>query len=116
MPTHPSLEPLTQALRDFAKERDWGPFHAPKNLACALSVEAAELLEPFQWLTEEQSCHLSPAQHAAVSDEAADVFLYLLQLCDQLDIDLMTVAQAKLERNRQRFPVVAARGNNANST
>ena len=54
------LQPLIQYLRDFASERDWGPFHAPKNLACALSVEAAELLEPFQWLTEEQSRHLSP--------------------------------------------------------
>jgi NTP pyrophosphatase (non-canonical NTP hydrolase) len=108
-----TLQPLIAALRTFAKERDWGQFHAPKNLACALSVEAAELLEPFQWLTEEQSRNLSPAQHAAVSDEAADVFLYLLQLCDQLDIDLMAVAHAKLERNKLRFPVEAVRGSSA---
>lgn len=110
MPTHPSLEPLTQALRDFAKERDWGHFHAPKNLACALSVEAAELLEPFQWLTEEQSRHLSPAQHAAVSDEAADVFLYLLQFCDQLNIDLMAEANRKLQANAVRYPPPGSKG------
>jgi len=110
------LLPLITALRTFAQERDWGQFHAPKNLACALSVEAAELLEPFQWLTEEQSRHLTPAQLAAVSDETADVFLYLLQLCDQLNIDLLAAAQAKLERNKQRYPAAAARGNSAKYT
>lgn len=104
------LQPLIETLRDFARARDWGQFHAPKNLACALSVEAAELLEPFQWLTEEQSRHLSAEQHAAVSAEAADVFLYLLQLCDQLNIDLLTVAQAKLQANALKYPVEKARG------
>lgn len=111
-----SLQPLIESLRTFAKERDWGQFHAPKNLACALSVEASELLEHFQWLTEEQSRTLGEEKKAEVAAEAADVFLYLLQFCDQLDIDLMAAAQAKLERNREKYPVDAARGSSAKYT
>jgi len=100
---------LTHALRAFAAERDWGQFHAPKNLACALSVEAAELLEHFQWLTEAQSRQLAPATQAKVGEEAADVFLYLLQLCDQLGIDLVAEAQAKMLRNAEKYPADKAR-------
>lgn len=108
--TPANLESLTIALRTFAQERDWGQFHAPKNLACALSVEAAELLEHFQWLTEEQSRALAGERKQAVAAEAADVFLYLLQLCDQLGIDLMAAAQAKLLANAEKYPVATARG------
>lgn len=104
------IQALTESLRAFAAEREWAPFHSPKNLACALSVEAAELLEHFQWLTEAQSRALPPDQHAEVAAEAADVFLYLLQLCDQLGIDLLAAARDKVEVNRQKYPVATARG------
>ncbi len=108
MPT--DIQNLTQALRDFAQARDWAQFHSPKNLACALSVEAAELLEHFQWLTEAQSCNLAAPQKAEVAAEAADVLLYLLQLCDQLNIDLVEVARLKMIVNGDKYPVASARG------
>lgn len=105
-----ALLPLIQALRTFAHERDWAQFHTPKNLACALSVEAAELLEHFQWLTDAQSQALTPEQTQQVGTEAADVFLYLLQLCDKLGIDLIAAAQHKLAANALKYPVDKARG------
>ena len=104
------LAPLAARLRDFSSEREWEPFHSPKNLACALSVEAAELLEHFQWLTEDESRHLSSDKQEAVALEAADVLLYLIQLADQLGIDLLEAAERKLQINRQKYPVEAARG------
>jgi dCTP diphosphatase len=104
------LQALTQALRDFAKARDWEQFHSPKNLASALSVEAAELLEHFQWLTEEQSRDLPATKQAEVAAEAADVLLYLLQLCDKLGIDLLEAARAKLIANGEKYPIERARG------
>lgn len=104
------LQALTQALRDFAKARDWEQFHSPKNLAAALSVEAAELLEHFQWLTEEQSRTLPGLAKADVGAEAADVLLYLLQLCDKLQIDLIAAARQKLIRNAEKYPVERALG------
>ena len=96
---------LVQALRVFAAERNWAPFHSPKNLAAALSVEAAELLEHFQWLTEAQSRDLTAAKTAEVAAEAADVFLYLLQLCDQLGIDLVPAAHLKMQANALKYPL-----------
>jgi NTP pyrophosphatase (non-canonical NTP hydrolase) len=104
------LQTLTEALRAFARERDWEQFHSPKNLASALAVEAAELLEHFQWLTEAQSRDLSPPKRAEVGAEAADVLLYLLQLCDKLGIDLAQAAHDKLARNAEKYPVERARG------
>ena len=104
------LESLTQALRRFAAERDWDQFHSPKNLASALSVEAAELLEHFQWLTEEQSRNLTNEKRAEVGEEMADVFLYLLQIADKLQIDLIAAAQQKLVLNAAKYPVAQARG------
>jgi NTP pyrophosphatase (non-canonical NTP hydrolase) len=79
-----SLITLAQALKQFAQARDWGQFHSPKNLASALVVEAGELLEHFQWLTDEQSRNLSEEDRKAVAAEAADVLLYLIQFCDAL--------------------------------
>lgn len=105
-----ALQSLTQSLRDFAKERDWEQFHSPKNLAAALTVEAAELLEHFQWMTEEQSRHPSAAKKKEIAAEAADVFLYLLQLCDKLNIDLTGAAQLKLSLNAAKYPVESFRG------
>jgi NTP pyrophosphatase (non-canonical NTP hydrolase) len=108
MPTE--LQSLTQSLRDFARARDWAQFHSPKNLACALSVEAAELLEHFQWLSEAQSRQLDVPKKDEVAAEAADVLLYLLQLCDQLNIDLLEAARLKIIVNGEKYPVASARG------
>jgi len=105
-----SLLQLRDALRAFAAERDWDQFHSPRNLATALSVEAAELLEPFQWLTDEQSRNLSLETRAAVEEELADVLLYLVRLADQLGVDLVAAGRAKIKRNAQKYPVEKARG------
>lgn len=104
------LVSLRDSLRRFAAERDWDQFHSPKNLAAALSVEAAELLEPFQWLTEEQSRTLAPAQTEAVRQEMADVLLYLIRLADKLNVDLFAAAEAKLILNARKYPVGTSRG------
>ena len=101
---------LRDALRAFAAARDWDQFHSPRNLATALAVEAAELLEPFQWLTDEQSRNLPPATRAAVAEEIADVLLYLVRLADQLDIDLEQAAVGKIVRNAEKYPVEKAKG------
>jgi dCTP diphosphatase len=105
-----SLLSLRDALREFSAARDWDQFHSPRNLASALIVEAAELLEPFQWLTDEQSCNLPPETHAAVEQELADVLLYLVRLADRLDVDLAAAARAKIVRNAAKYPVEKARG------
>jgi NTP pyrophosphatase (non-canonical NTP hydrolase) len=104
------LEKLRDQLRAFAAERDWEQFHSPKNLAMALSVEVAELLEHFQWLNEEQSRRLQPDALAAVNEEAADILLYLIRLSDKLGIDLIAAANKKLALNARKYPVDKARG------
>ena len=101
---------MRDRLWAFAAERDWNQFHTPKNLAMALSVEAAELMEHFQWLSEEQSQHLSPEALAAVSQEMADVLLYLIRLSDTLNIDLIAAANSKLALNAAKYPADKARG------
>lgn len=105
-----SLRDLAQQLDQFARDREWQQFHSPKNLASALVVEAGELLEHFQWLTEEQSRNLSPEKRDAVGAEVADVLLYLIQLAGALGIDPIAAAQAKLKLNAQKYPVDLARG------
>ncbi|MGK5638704.1 nucleotide pyrophosphohydrolase [Streptomyces sp. URMC 126] len=101
------LDALRRRLADFAAARDWKPFHTPKNLAAALSVEASELLEIFQWLTPEESARVmaDPATAERVKDEVADVLAYLLQFCDALGVDLPAALSAKIDRNERRFPV-----------
>ena len=106
-----SLDTLRQHIRDFAQARAWERYHTPKNLVMALAVEAAELLEPFQWLTAEQSLQLSPEQHEAVRQEIADVLIYLTRLADLLDIDLLDAAADKLAINARKYPVDKACGN-----
>lgn len=106
-----TLAPLSAALAQFAAEREWDRFHTPKNLAAALAVEAAELLEPFQWLTAEESAQLDPRQREAVTQELADVLLYTVRLADRLGIDLHAAATAKLALNAQKYPVEQSRGN-----
>jgi NTP pyrophosphatase (non-canonical NTP hydrolase) len=107
---------LQQQLRDFAREREWEKFHAPKNLAAALSVEAGELLEHFQWMTETESRSLSPEKCAVVAEELADVFLYLLMLSDRLQIDLVEAARSKVVSNERKYPVALAKGNSRKYT
>jgi dCTP diphosphatase len=106
------IQLLISALRAFAQERDWEKFHSPKNLAMALSVEAAELVEHFQWMTEDESRTVGQEKIEEVAAEAADVFLYLLQLCEKLGIDLVEAAEMKLEANAQKYPVHKAKGSN----
>lgn len=101
-----SIQELAQALDQFAQARDWPRFHAPKNLACALNVEAGELLEHFQWLSEDQSRQLGEAQREAVAFEMADVLLYLVQLSSALGIDLLDVARRKMVLNALKYPVL----------
>ena len=108
-----SLETLSEAVRDFGRERDWHLYHTPKNLTAALIVEAAELLEPFQWLTAEESLNLPPQKKEAVRQEMADVLIYLVSLANCLEIDLLQAAEAKLAINARKYPVEKARGNAA---
>lgn len=105
-----SLDMLRDALRRFAAERDWDQFHSPKNLSMALSVESAELMEHFQWLTVAESGRLQPEKREQVRLEMADVLLYLVRLADKLDIDLVAAAQDKLALNARKYPVDKARG------
>ncbi len=108
--TEPVIEELKLKLREFAQERDWEKFHSPKNLSMALSVEASELVENFQWMTEKQSFNLDPKRHAAVAFELADIFIFLLRLSDQLNVDLMEVTKRKMELNNKRYPIDMVKG------
>jgi NTP pyrophosphatase (non-canonical NTP hydrolase) len=105
-----SLGALKEDLREFVAERDWGQFHTPKNLAMALSVEAAELMEHFQWLTTGESEALAPDRLAAVREELADVMIYLVMLADRLGVDPLAAAAEKLKINREKYPAEKARG------
>jgi len=105
------LNTLKIRLRDFADARDWNQFHSPKNLSMALSAEASEIIEHFQWLTEEQSKNLPQNKLDEVATELADTLIYLIRLADKLDIDLLTAAQNKIEINEQKYPVDKAKGN-----
>jgi len=105
-----SLEQLRQRLAEFAAVRDWNQFHSPKNLSMALIAEAAELVEHFQWLTQEQSKQLPPDKLKAVSYELADVLIYLIRIADKLNVDLIAAAFAKIEINETRYPVKQVKG------
>jgi len=99
-----TLQDLALELRRFAGERDWEVYHSPKNLASALIVEAAELLEHFQWLSQEESRNLTPATREAVAHEIADVLIYLTRLADQLGIDMLAAAADKMALNARKYP------------
>jgi len=111
-----SLQALTARINDFVAERDWAQFHTPKNLAMAMIVEAAELVEQFQWDTAQESQHLSPEKREAVSHELADTFVYLLRIAEVLKIDLITAANQKIDLNAKKYPADKARGSNARYT
>ena len=104
MNTESDLLALRDTLREFAAARHWRAFHTPKNLAMALIVEAAELVEHFQWATPEESCRLAPEKAAAVRDEVADVLIYLVEIADVLDIDLIAAAKGKVAKNALKYP------------
>ncbi len=104
------LRVLQQRLAAFAAAREWEQFHSPKNLAMALSVEASELVEEFQWLTEEQSQLLDAERRERVRLELADVFIYLLRLADRLDVDLLRAADDKIAQNERKYPTERVRG------
>ena len=110
-PAAVDLEELAARLRAFAEERDWEQFHAPKNLAMALAVEAAELMEHFQWLTGEASAALPPEKLRAVGEELADVFIYTVRLADRLGVELGPAVEAKILANAAKYPVEKSRGN-----
>jgi NTP pyrophosphatase (non-canonical NTP hydrolase) len=104
---------LSVQLRDFADRRDWQQFHSPKNLAMALIVEAAELLEEFQWQTVEESHDPEPDRRQRIEAEMADVLIYLVRLADKLDVDLPDAVQAKLVENERKYPANKVRGSAA---
>lgn len=105
-----SLDCLRDALRAFARDRDWDQFHSPKNFAMALAGEVGEVCEHFQWLDEEQSRNLDDATRDEVALELADVLIYLVRLADKLDVDLVAAAHRKMEINAERYPAEQVRG------
>src|SRR5215207_575068 len=104
------LEDLRSAISAFIQERDWEQFHSPKNLAMALSVEVAEIVEHFQWLTEEDSKNLPPEKVAEVREEIGDVMIYLTELAQKLGIDPVEAAKAKVEINGKKYPADLVKG------
>lgn len=104
------LEMIRDRVRAFSDARDWNQFHSPKNLSMALSVEVSELLECFQWLTEEQSRVLTADQLSTISDEVADVQLYLVLLADQLGIDIAAAVDKKIKKNEEKYPADIVKG------
>lgn len=111
-----SFKQLQDAMQRFTEERDWDQFHSPKNLAMALTVEASELQECFQWLTEAQSKELDDMQMSAVRDEIADVQLYLVHLAAKLNVDIEEACWAKMEKNAEKYPVEQAKGSSSKYT
>jgi len=105
-----SLEQIKTRLREFASERDWDQFHSPKNLSMALIVEAAELVEHFQWLSEKQSKKLPADKLAEVEQEIADIQIYLIRLADKLGIDVEKAVNAKIKVNEKKYPADKVRG------
>ena len=104
------MENLSVAIRRFIEERDWEQFHSPKNLAMALSVEVAEIVEHFQWLTEEQSQNLPQETLAEIREEIGDVMIYLTELANKLGLDPVEAAKSKVAINEQKYPAELVRG------
>ena len=105
-----NLEAIRNRLREFSDARDWDQFHSPKNLSMALSVEVSELVECFQWLTEDQSRSLTDEQLSDISDEIADVQLYLVLLADKLGIDISLAVDQKIKKNEEKYPADIVKG------
>ncbi|MBN2473230.1 MAG: nucleotide pyrophosphohydrolase [Pirellulales bacterium] len=107
-----TLAQLKQLVNEFVDRRDWHQFHSPKNLSMSMAIEAAELMEHFQWLSSQRSRAVAddPPRLAAVADELADVFCYVLAMANELKIDLDTAVRRKMEKNKQKYPVETFRG------
>ena len=110
------MKDLMLKIRKFIQDRDWEQFHSPKNLAMALSIEAAEIMEHFQWKTAEESRQLDEETFNEVKDEIGDTFVYLLRLCDEMGIDPIEAANDKMKKNAIKYPVEKARGNSKKYT
>ena len=110
------INEIKEKLREFSRERDWDKFHSPKNLAMALSVEVAELLEHFQWLTEDESRSISGGAKAEVADEIADVQVYLIRLADKLGVDIFESVAQKIKKNEEKYPADKVRGSSKKYT
>jgi dCTP diphosphatase len=106
MDAQTTVAELRALVADFVEKRDWGQFHAPKNLAMSLAIEAAELMEHFQWISAEESREIAaePGELAEVSDELADVLCYALAMANQMDIDLSTAIRRKMKKNEEKYP------------
>jgi len=98
-------------LREFTQDRNWDQFHTPKNLSMALSVEASELVEIFQWLTPNESQNPDLDTLFSVMDEVADIYIYLIRLCDKLNIDLEFAIDEKLKKNAEKYPIEKSKNN-----
>jgi len=105
-----TLQELKERMADFVRERDWEQFHTPKNLSMSIAIEAAELMEHFQWLTAEQSQHLDAAALQEIGEELADIVIYSLSMANFLHIDLAETVLAKMEKNRRKYPKEKVRG------
>ena len=115
-PCRLELDELIRKIRNFVEERDWDQFHSPKNLAMALAVEASELVEIFQWMTEEESQQLDPKRKQYAEEEIADVMTYLIRISDRLGIDLLAAVERKLAINQKKYPANLVRGNSKKYT
>jgi dCTP diphosphatase len=111
-----SLAELRARINQFVKERDWDQFHSPKNLAMAMIVEAAELVEHFQWDTLEESRQLDDEKREQVGQELADTFVYLLRIAEVTGIDLIEAANRKIDLNGKKYPIEKAKGSNKKYT
>mgnify|MGYP001431561417 CR=1 FL=1 len=111
-----NLKDLKMKLREFARHRDWDKFHSPKNLSMALNVEASELLEIFQWITEEESLNLTEDKLKDVREEIGDILNYTVRIADRLGIDPLDAAFDKIRKNHKKYPVAKSRGSNKKYT
>lgn len=102
---------IAERLEKFAIDRDWNQFHSPKNLSMALAVEAAELMQEFQWMTDEESKNVSSEKKLKIKEEIADVFNYLVRISSKLQIDIIAAANEKIIENGKKYPVEKAKGN-----
>ena len=111
-----NLEDINTQLREFVRKRNWDQFHSPKNLSMALIVEVAELVEHFQWLTEEESKNIKKEKLTEVEEEIADIFIYLMRLSDKLNINLLNAVSNKIAKNEKKYPADLVRGSSKKYT
>ena len=105
-----NVDALKKSIEEFANDRDWEQFHTPKNLACALSVESAELLEIFQWMSEEEQKNISDEKKEAISEELSDILTYVVRLAGVMNINLSNSIEKKVKKNAKKYPAELVRG------